>query len=274
MKNIPQVTWALDSSDERDYNYSDVFEVAWSIQNKHNIIDRVDDYQNQWLEEITKFMCVFYNSTHWTNILNEIEWSDVFQDAKELWLEAIDKKLLDPKFWAYIVNWPKLLKLKWLISWYALVKTLDDIRHSIDNNRPISTWSNKLDWKYWKKIPYILREWPSYWHAFLIIWYDDIRQVLIIKNSYGDWVFDEWKNYLKYSDIWLLFHSKYSLIDAVDPILTYKQKIMANIDLEKAKEAFELWLWNWENPRENMSRQEVMTVLMRTFEKAGISLKK
>jgi len=264
---MPIQWWAFDSSDGRDYKYSDIFEVVWSIENKTKIIDRIDDYQNQWLEEITKYMCVFYNSTHWTNILNNIEWSDVFQNAKELWLEAIDKKLLNPKSWAYVVNWPKLLKQKWLIKWYALIHTLDEIKHSIDNNRPVSTWSNRIDWKYGLKAPYILREWASYWHAFLIIWYDDNKQVLIIKNSYWKWIFDEWKNYLKYKDLYLLFHSKYSLIDAEDPILTYKKQIMKDINLEGAKKMFELWYWNWKEATKPMTREEVMTVLHRVIKK-------
>jgi len=263
------VTGAFDKTDERDYVYEDIF-LLWGTLPSMKIIDREDDYQNQSLEDITKYMCVFYNTTHWINILNKIEWSKTFQDGKALWLEAIDKWLLDPKNWAYIVNWPKLLKQKGLIKWYALIHTLDEIRHSIDNNRPVSTWSNKIDWRAWLKIPYILSEWPSYWHAFLIIWYDDASQLLVIKNSYWDWKFDNGKNYLKYSDIWLLFNSKYSLIDQEDPIITYKQKIMAWINIEKAKEAFELWLWNWENPTKPMSREEVMTVLLRIMEKYGI----
>jgi len=75
---------------------------------------------------------------------------------------------------------------------------------------------------------------------------------------------------LRYSDFWLLFNSKYSLVDKEDPILAYNKKIMNDIDLEKAKEWFKLWLWDWKRPRDNMSRQEVMTVLLRTMEKYGV----
>jgi len=261
-----KVNWALDKSDERDYKYSDVFEwVVWAILPTWKIIDLWTDYQNQSLEEITKYMCVFYNTAHWTNILNIIEWSEVFSKWKDLWLEAIDKWLLNPKSWAYIVNWPKLLKSKGLIKWYTLIHTLEEIKHSIAQNKPVSTWSNKINWRAWLKAPYILSEWPSYWHAFLIIWYDDDKELLTIKNSYWKWKFDNWKNYLKYSDIWLLFNSKYSLIDSEDPILTYKKKIMDWINLEEAKKMFELWYWNWERPTESMSREEVMTVLSRVM---------
>jgi len=257
-----EVTWALDSFDERDYKYSDVFDIAgWGIPAK--TIDLDTDYQNQSLEEITKYMCVFYNTAHWTNILNKIEWSKVFSKWKDLWLEAIDLWLLNPKAGAYIISWPKLLKKKWLISWYTRVSSIEEIKHSIMNNRPVSTWTNKIVWNYQK--PYIVSWGSSYWHAFLIIWYNDDKQLLTIKNSYWKEKFDNWLNYLKYSDIWLLFNGRYSLIDKEDPILNYKKKIMAWINIEEAKTALTNWFWNWTNPTWNATREEVATMIQRAY---------
>jgi len=188
----------------------------------------------------------------------KLKWKKVMLDMANVWM-------MDLKVWTYIVNWPKYLKMKWLIKWYALIHTLDEIKHSIDNNRPVSTWSNKINWRAWLNAPYILSEWPSYWHAFLIIWYDDEKQLLTIKNSYWKERFDNGKNYLKYSDIWLLFNSKYSLIDAEDPILTYKKKIMDWINIEEAKTALTNWFWNGKNPTWTASREEVATMIQRLY---------
>jgi len=262
--------FALDKSDERDYKYDDVFpeEIAGIILPKKKVIDLKTDYQNQALEEITKYMCVFYNTAHGTNILNDIEWS--LKETikwKELWLEAIDLWLLDPNAWTYIVSWPKLLKRKWLISWYVKVNWLQEIKQSIYNNRPISVWTNNINWKETKKVPYIAIWGQSYWHAFLIIWYDDEKELFYCKNSYWKETFDNWINYLKYSDLWLLFPSKYSLIDQEDPILAYKKQIIDNINLEEAKKMFQLWYWNGKDATKSMSREEVMTVLYRVMKK-------
>jgi len=74
MLDIPQVDACFDKTDERDYKYSDMFEIVWAVSNKKKIIDREDDYQNQSLEEITKYWCVAFNVVHWSNILNKLEY--------------------------------------------------------------------------------------------------------------------------------------------------------------------------------------------------------
>ena len=56
---------------------------------------------------------------------------------------------------------------------------------------------------------------------------------------------------------WVFFPSAYLFLyeeEMIDPILN-------NIDLEWAKAEYLLWTWSGTNPRENMSRQEVMQVI-------------
>ena len=258
--------YAIDIPDERDWEYNAIFG-ADPILPSFYIIDD-GEYQNQKLEEVTRYMCVFYSSSHGSNIQNYIEGGLTRIGGKELWLIALEKNLLDPKAWALIQSWPKLLKAEGYIDWWAKVSTMEEIRGAICNHRPIIVWSNKIDWKVAKASPFIATEGVSYWHAFIIIWYDDDDELLICKNSYWNEVFDEGVFYIKYSEYsQILFPSKYAIIDSKDAILEYKEKVMEGINIEKAKEAFEKGLWNWENATQTASREEVATMVLRGLEK-------
>jgi hypothetical protein len=258
--------YCIDKNDERDYKYDEMFFVWTQILSKC-ILDNVE-YQNQWLEEITKQMCVFYSTAHGSNEENFLEWSAVRILWKDLWLKALELWRLDPKVWAYVVEWPRTARDLKLIKWWAKVSTIDEIKDSIINNRPVVVWSNSIKWSKGYESPYVLWGDKGSWHCVLIIWYDDDYEegCFIIKNSYWKEKYDHGKMYLKYTDLWLLFPSKYSLIDSLDPILEYKKNIMEWIDLEKAVEWFELWLWDGKRAREPISRQEAVTVIMRAIE--------
>lgn len=260
------IDYAIDVPDERDYEYEAIFGADEGLPSIC-IIDDLD-YQDQSLEQITKYMCVFYSSAQGSNIQNHFEWSKVRVWGKELWLIAIDEGLLDIKAWAYIQSWPKLLRDEGYIDGWAKVNTIDTIRSSIYNQRPIVVWSNKVNWSDARVDPFIATLGDSYWHAFIIIWYDDIARQLICKNSYWDEKYDGWLFYISYDNYnEILYPSKYSLLDSKDPILEYKAKIMEWINIEKAKEAFELWLWNGKNATQTASREEVATMILRGLEK-------
>jgi len=73
--------------------------------------------------------------------------------------------------------------------------------------------------------------------------------------------------YLKYEDINLLFSSKYSLIDKEDEVISYKKRIMENITIPSAKDAFEAGIWNGLNPQMPATRQETAAMIQRAIEK-------
>ena len=76
---VIEIDACVDIPDERDFKYS---EICWNIELPEEFkIDLDTDYQNQWLEEITKYMCVFFSSTHWVNIMNSLEncWEEVYK---------------------------------------------------------------------------------------------------------------------------------------------------------------------------------------------------
>ncbi len=260
-----------DIPDERDYLYKDVFqkEFLWAENFiSKSILDNVE-YQNQWLEEITKMMCVFYSTWHGSNEENFQEWSKTRIINKDLWLEAEKLWRLDITKWASVSDWPRTAKDLGYITGWTLIETIEEAKHSIINKRPIVVWSNKINWVLWRKYPFVL--WGTSWsgHAILIIWYDDDYEegCFIIKQSYWKDKYYNWKQYLKYSDFWLLYTWKYSLIDSIDPILSYKQTIMDWINLEMAKVGFELWLYNWKDNEKPITREECITVVVRWLEK-------
>ena len=264
--------YARDTVDERDYEYEAVF---WNEELLPAICIIDDgDYQNQWLERVTRNMCVYYSNAHWSNIMNHFEWSDVRITWKALWLKALELWRLNVDNGALISDGPRTARDEWLIKGWAKVRTINSIKSSLLNQRPVAVGSNRIDWKTWYKAPYVLSgdEWNG--HAILIIWFDDTYEwgCFIIKNSYWDKKYDWGKMYLPYKDLDLLFPSRYSLIDEEDELLKYKKETMENIDLELAKEGFELGLWNGLNPREPISRQEAVVVIMRAMEKLKESL--
>ena len=258
--------YAIDVPDVRDYEYTDVFGANEELPSICIIND--GEYQDQSLEKITKYMCVFYSSSHGTNIQNHLEGSEERISGKALGLMALEDWLLDEKAWAAIQSWPRMLRSKGYIDWWAKVSTMSEMKSSIYNQRPILVWSNKVNWQDAKESPYIATEWKSYWHAFVIIGYDDIERHLICKNSYWEDMFD-WGlfyiSYDSYNDI--LFPSKYSILDSKDEVLEYKKKIMEGINIEKAKDAFEKWLWNGKNATQSASREEVATMILTWLEK-------
>jgi hypothetical protein len=174
--------WCFDRVDERNYLYS---EICGNINNlpASAIIDDVVDYQNQWLEKLTEYMCVAYASMHWTNVLNHIEnlWEQDY-GWKDFWLNMVSKWLLDVTKCAYIIDWPITARDEGLIAWFFQVKTLDEVKKAIIDWHPIVTWSNALAWD---KVCYAK---DSYGHCVLIIWYNE--KWLIIKNSYGKGKYD------------------------------------------------------------------------------------
>ena len=283
-----------DREDERDYKYSSIYkeELAGVQLPSKAILDNVE-YQNQGAQKETTMWCVFYSTWHGSNQENYDEWSKVRIDCIDFCKIAVENWVLDVDKGAYVSDWPKLAKQLWYIEWWALVTTLDEIKHSIVNKRPVVVWANQIDWKKWYDFPNILWGTSWSWHAIVIIWYDDnyYGWCFIIKNSYWASKYDQGKMYILYTDFNLLFNSKYSLIDKKDPIKTYedkvraeinnskyslidkddtiliyKKQIMSEINIEKAKEAFELGLWNGENPKQPASREEVATMILRGLE--------
>jgi hypothetical protein len=246
-----------DMPDERDFKYSDI---CWNIDLPETFkIDLETDYQNQWLEEITQYMCVFFSSTHWVNIMNSLEnfWEEVYK-WKDVWIKAYELWRLDLTKWASIQDWPKTVRdLQHISSWF-LVKWIDEIKQALYEWHPIVVGSNQLNWK-----ENILKPWNGYWHAVLIIWWN--KDGFIIKESYWKERWNNWTQLLPYEYLDKLYYSKYALVDNPNSILLYKQKIMEDIKLETAKLFVARWYTNWERPQDNITREEIWAIFERVL---------
>ena len=262
---MEEINSCYDIPDERDFKYS---EICWNIDLPEEFkIDLESDYQNQWLEEITKYMCVFFSSTHWVNIMNSLEncWEEVYK-WKDIWLKAHELWRLDLTKWAAIQDWPKTVRdLNHINSWF-LVQWIEEIKQALYNKHLVVVWSNQLNWK-----EAILKPWKSYWHAILIIGWN--KEWFIIKQSYGKERWNKWTQILPYEYLDKLYFSKYALVDNPNSILLYKQKIMDNIKLESAKKAFENWFYNWLDWDKTATREEVAAMIERVYEKILLEIK-
>ena len=172
----------------------------------------LDDWivNNQWKSWEYAYSCVFFGEAnsineiyHNTPILNQkqkVKWSYIADEAEK-------NGKLDKKTWAFLIDWPKESKRLWLIDWYAWVSSIEEIKNSIFNNRPVWVGSNSINWIETRK-DNIVKRWSWYGHKFIIIWYDDEKKYLICENSYGKELFDNGRFYLPYDLFDLLYPTK------------------------------------------------------------------
>ena len=271
-----QIKWgAIDCIDERNYSYS---EIAWNTET--NIADYVlldnwviQDQYKSWYS----MWCVYFASSMHDNYINARD----EDKTRTTWWELCElSSTRNAKTWDYLINWPKLLKKLWHIEWYFQVETLEEIKKALNENKPIHVWSNRIDWTATRNSTdniAVIWQTVTIWHAFHIIWYNQTWKVridtpytipnncLICKNSSTN--YDHWLFYIRFEDFDKLFRTKNVFENSLDPILSYKKRIMKNINLESAKKLYELWAWNWERPTEHITREECAAMVYRMYEK-------
>ena len=247
--------WAKDKIDERHYN----IKMWWGWESplpKHLLLD-TEWMQNQKADWY-KMWCVYYSASEACNYSIKDSWDRT--KGSTLCDESDTRNNED---WDYIINWPKLLKKNGLIAWYSQVSSLQEIKVSIYNKRPVCSWSKSIDWSTIKAEPFVAG-WNFWsWHAFFIVWYDDLSEHLICQNSYGDAVYDEGYFYIKYEDLDKLFNTRISLIEDENTIIAHKKRIMEDINIEDARIAFLNGYWNGENPTKPITREEAAAMIER-----------
>lgn len=196
---------------EKEDKLSIDYELMWANKEIPSKYVLNDNYlQDQSLLEETAYMCTAFANTSWANEILHKRLNPTKYNGLKLWAYMVWKWLLDTKAWAYIIDAVKSSKEMWIINGYTTVRTLEEIKSAIANDRPVVCGSNKINRKLTFPAPYIAVRWDSYWHCFFISWYDDEKQVLICENSY--WIlFDKGRFYIKYSDIDILFPSKFAI---------------------------------------------------------------
>lgn len=265
---------ALDSFDERNYNY---WVLLWNINidSLPEFVLNFDwDIQNQYTTWYPMW-CVYYSNSMHDNYLNFRDWIK----ERSFWWDLCDKSTTrSPKTWDYLINWVKLLLRLKYIKWYFQISTLEETLATLAEWNCISTWSNRID--FWKteslKDKYAIgNKWPG--HAFHIIWYNRTAEYidewnhrippycLIVKDS-SNW-FNNWFFYIRFSDFDnLLFYTKVFFTNNKDLITNYKKMVLKNIKNESAKLAFLLWIWNWLDWDKEVSREDSSTMAFRVLD--------
>lgn len=241
--------YCRDKVDERNIPYELICKLWWVNNELPKSYILNDGFiLNQDILEKYYYACVFFwESNNINEIYNKFWIRRIITNWKDLADEAISKWVLDIKQGAFLIDWPKIAKDMGLINWFAIVSALEEIKHSIVNFWPISVWSNSIDWKETLTNNNIAVAWSSYGHKFIIVWYDDEKELLICENSFWKNYNDNWRFYLKYSDLWLLFNTK-----TVNFINNDKFE-MINFYIDKAKtlwykdftETYIIWKPDW-----------------------------
>jgi len=208
--NNNDFTWVLDT--QKTYDNRNIPFILFGDNERLPDMCIYNDYRvnHQGLEKATKYACVFYweantiNEIRYRKKINKlVDWKDIAYRAIEDWVYNAEKG-------AYLIDWPKISKRMGLIDWYTVCNSLEDIKQAIYLNWPVWVGSNQVNWSETNKNNFIVVKWKSYGHKFIIVWYDDLLKTFTCENSYWKSVFDNWRFYLKYDDLDLLFQTKTS----------------------------------------------------------------
>jgi len=229
--------------------------------------NKVKFYYNQGIKRnpSTSWSCWPFGSK-WA--LSDLLW----EEATEEDLMRINKLAIE-KYW--LVIW----------KWMLMSKAVDCIRNDHNSRNPnnkiysircviwddvfveaIKKWHSLVVWyrtssEYFKdsQDDWIVSKnnFPkNWWHLVRTNFNDNV--IKIDDNYFGTKKFNTYvNNYIKeLKNNWVFFPSAYLFLYKN----TMANKIRDNINLEWAKIMFDLWKWNWLNPRGNISRQENMQV--------------
>lgn len=260
------IWWALDKPSVTDYVYHDIFwgdemdlpdEVLLNLTKVFN--QRDDNIPN------TYYWCTRYWTTHGINENNAYEGSWIMVDPVEEWRIALEQYWADIRTWDSLRSALQQAKDRWFISWYArLTDRIYQGKYALSIGQTIYTWTVKCDWKetletgifHWKE--------SSYWHAFIIIWYN--KDWFIARNSYW-WMFEydwiKWWFLIPWDMVEYLF-TMYALIDMTDIDAVKAEKIRK--DNESKERMKDMWIWNgldWDQP---VTRAQVAIMLDRLYQ--------
>lgn len=248
--------------DERNWQYDEVFGSS-AVPDRFSVDD--NQFQNQQSEGYP-YGCVFFATSMGSNAMNFVEGGSVRNTWNKLcdYAEGIGK--FNPSIGAYIIDWPKVGMELGYLAGMAEIRTIAQIEHSIANWRIVIAGSSRIDWRRTIENNYIIVWGESYGHCIHIVAYDRVSRLFKIKDSYGVRERLGGYMYLKYEDIWLLFTNKYSMIDSVDEVISYKEKVIKEINIEAAKTAFLNGIWNGMDATKPASREEVAAMVQRALD--------
>lgn len=211
---VKEINQCIDIPDSRDYTRENFEEFALGnskIRPKDKVI-----VQNQW----SVWACTRFGITHVVNGNNLLEYSDAWFvynqiNAMDVWNRS-DKSIL-------LQSAVNQMKNEWLIAWYVRPKTIEQMKKSLDLWYFIYTGSNNWDWGKTRstKIYALRTDGKIVWHAYAIVWYNDVWWIAI--NSYWPKRWDKWYFTIPFEYTDKLF-TKYSIIDKANNFSEFKVK--------------------------------------------------
>lgn len=227
----------------------------------------------------TRNACVLYANAAALWYLMDYCFSE--DELLEIVLLAEDKYFRKESSWMQISNWVDCVRHYWndkfpdrKVKSFRMTIGDEDFTEALRMNHRIVVWY-RTSREYYKdaQTDWVIdfEEFIDYtwWHAVTsILWVAEVISTdtgILIQDNYT-WVkpFNIYYNnkISKLKETWTFFPSAYIYLKEK----TMEETIRENIDLELAKKAFDLWIFNWLNPRENVSRQENAVMNMRSVE--------
>ncbi len=258
--------------DENTVSESDY--IIWG-ENDYNIPENTNKkkhFYNQWKLKRTRNWCWLYWSAWAISDLTWYEFSE--EEMLDITNLAESKYWRKEDWWMYMSRAVDCLRNWWntkfpndkLIS-FRLKIWDEKSTEALKKNHSLVIWYRTSS-AYYKDSQ---DNWVIDWEDFSKNWWHLVRCNIGDKAIHIDDNYFWKKKYNTYinNKLWKLvnkgifFPSAYLFLKDN----TMKDKIRDNIDIPKAIEAMDKWFWNWLNPRQSMSRQEVVTVILRAIEK-------
>ena len=245
-----------DEPDPRDYVYEDLF---WDTSPTKKVVFPRDVLivQDQSKDTRTRMACSRFAWIHIHNAQQIIEhWPAYEQEsAQEFRLEYLRDTPKAEKQWATLQSVLNQLKKTGRIEWFVKCSTIEEEERCMDRWWFIITGALYGDWAYVRDY-HIFRnrtDGLSAWHLFAKVSYDKNNHIAL--NSF-------WSNngyFFIPKTLNDTLYTRYAIIDKDETwsLQAHKDKLL----LEEAKR---LWIWNGNNPKMNISREDTVLMLMRS----------
>lgn len=239
-----------------DWEYSEIF---WG-ESQPVVFPKTVTIADQWYEWKYRMSCTRQAMAHISNGQNIIEW--VWENvhlAFQMWDEYLKKDPDAIRLWATLQSSLDQFLSRKIISWYSVVRRVDEAKDALDAWRFIFTGSQNGDWRYVRSNKeYRLRtDWRTMWHAFAIVWYDG--DDFIGLNSYGK---DNWYFRIP-SKLFNTLFTRYAISDFRDrEIINNHHQTMND---KEWMEAQALGIWNGERSTDPVTRLESAKMTLRAL---------
>lgn len=260
--------WSLFIENDLDFKAGNIFNIDELPDIK---TDTAELNQREFSDEYWNSLCTLYGIL-WSAYDNV--WKLTKNDEYELcriryWMDDFDR---NTGGWLY--KWVDAVRNYYKSKWYKNITSITipvwnyDFWKALDKWYRLNIWMHVKEWYLQAIDDWILNIdelWKNnkYWHS------------LSIKKIWDNFLIDNYKWILKYNIIkiedfkkfiseWIIFKYAYLIYN---PERDMEKEIRDNINLERAKKAFDEKIWNWLEWDKSATREEVAAMVYSMFEK-------